>query len=345
MATIEVRANQLTGDVDGFKEPSHLVIVVTDDAGRSTYFRGGPGVNREDLLGVSAENPWGQVITDSGPFVPDGQDWKPGAAVIYRETIPQSEVQSVISQFKSQLDAVQAARYVYDPLPNGRGDGNSNSVVGTLMRNVRGHDLNISNWATGIGNGVTAPGENIQLVDREGRRVFRETNRSDASPTTGSSIASNVDTSDKSPQPEKNAVLFGSAAANFSAPTNQSSNSNPSVLPANQTNRQQASQPNNSSRASDLAERQQTYNEYAQFVRPALAPNATDESLHRAMSYTLAQEGYPPQYRAEVILAGMSDTGLSPEKDIAYAREIATWPEQRQMPQSEPVVASAQLER
>jgi hypothetical protein len=112
-----------------------------------------------------------------------------------------------------------------------------------------------------------------------------------------------------------------------------------------ENNEQQFGQTNNSSRAPDLAERQQTYNAYAEFVRPALASNAPDESLHRAISYTLAQEGYPPQYRAEVIVAGMSDTGRSQEQDLAYVRGIATWPEQRQMPQSEPIVASAQLER
>ena len=171
MAQIEVRANKLVEGTDVTKEPSHLVIVVTDDNGNSTFFRGGPGVNREDLLGVTFENPWGQVITDSGPYVDGSIDWNPEATVLYRETIPQSEVQSVLKQFQEQLDDIQAAGYVYDPTPNGRGDGNSNSVVGTLMRNVRGHDLDVSNWVSGFGDGVTAPGENIQLVDRQGNRV------------------------------------------------------------------------------------------------------------------------------------------------------------------------------
>jgi hypothetical protein len=184
MATIEVRANQLTGDVPGLKEPSHLVIVVTDDAGNRTYFRGGPGVNQEGRPGVSPSNPWGNVVTRSGTFEQGGQDWKPDAVVIHRETIPQSEVQGVIAQFRGQLNAIDRAGVPYAPVPDGRGNNaNSNSVAQTLMQNVRGRNLNISNSPTEFGNGVTAPGVNVRIVDPAGRRIPPRTDRSDASPT------------------------------------------------------------------------------------------------------------------------------------------------------------------
>jgi hypothetical protein len=308
---IEVRAYRLNLPED----PVHLSVIYTDKYGQKHIVRGGPSAPDN----VSLSRPLGHIKTEHGRYVFGAPDWttKVVPSVVIARGV---NLRQTFDNMRLQADMIEAHRIPYHPW-----EQNSNSVVRTVVENS-GLTFRLPRVN---GREVLAPAHEVRLMDRNG---FRLVHLQESEATTAASLDSGEFNYSMLVEHARLAV----GAQRIWGPRSELQIEN---------NEQQVSQPNNNSRAPDLAERQQTYNEYTMFVRSALAPNAPEESLHRAISYTLAQEGYPPQYRAEVIVAGMSDTGRSQEQDLAYVRGIAAWPEQRQMPQPEPVVASAQLER
>jgi hypothetical protein len=172
--SIEVRANYL-GDLPGFDPHYHLVIVVDDGNGNKTYYRGGPeqggssvgssaattGTNGSGRStgGSSGGSGFGDIITEYGPYVPNSIDYDPNAKVIYRAALRPEDVANVKNSLANQMNAIQAAKIDYWPT-----GPNSNSVVGTAMRNVLNIDLQVP-------KGMWIPGIDQQLVDRRGQRA------------------------------------------------------------------------------------------------------------------------------------------------------------------------------
>jgi hypothetical protein len=145
---ISVVANRII-NVPG-ADPAHLFIKLTKPDGTSEYFRGGPNLD-SDL---------GKIKGQSGVYESGTIDHKePGdknQRTIYEKSISAEEYSNLRQSFSQQIDTINSLRIPYNPLTQ-----NSNSVVGTLLRN-NGINITIDPSRTGM----YAPAFDTQLINR-----------------------------------------------------------------------------------------------------------------------------------------------------------------------------------
>jgi hypothetical protein len=157
---IQVRANYI-GQLPGGKPYYHTFIVV-DDGKSKTYYRGGPesgGGFSDATRGTtgsgrsSGGSGYGQVVAESGPFVPNSIDYNNGQSVlIYQANLNPADVARVKASLQSDVNAVNSANVQYWPT-----GPNSNSFVGGSMRRL-GYNVTSpeSMWIPGLDQNVAS---------------------------------------------------------------------------------------------------------------------------------------------------------------------------------------------
>jgi hypothetical protein len=179
--SIQVWANRL-GQLPGSDPYYHLYIVVDDGKGNQTYYRGGPGNSNGGSSDASrgttgsgrssGESGFGKLVTEHGKFTKDSIDYQADSVRVYKANLDPKDVAGVKSNLVNQMNAIEGAKINYFPT-----GPNSNSTVGTAMRNLGTKNIQFP-------NGMWVPGFENQLINQNGRRV--------SSNNTGSENASSL---------------------------------------------------------------------------------------------------------------------------------------------------------
>jgi hypothetical protein len=160
LVKIEVRYNKLGGI--GSASYYHAYVVVTDNSGRQTYYRGGPSAGGPSggssgqlssasggsSSGASGSNsnssnstspcgkggnsgPWGAISTNSGPYVPGTIDWNPNktpSVTVLDNSDPAGPYNQAL---RSAFNKIGNANIVYNPLRT-----NSNSAAHQAIQDI-----------------------------------------------------------------------------------------------------------------------------------------------------------------------------------------------------------------
>jgi RHS repeat-associated protein len=142
LCKVEIRFNPAPGL--GRLGLYHAYVVTTDPNGSQRYFRGGPSVqpNLDSWI-------LGNIKAAYGDYVPGVRDWKakPAASMTVRQDKESCGCEN--AEFKSILDAINAAQIPYYPERT-----NSNSVIGTMLRDL-GYSIGpLPVWAPAFNNNL-----------------------------------------------------------------------------------------------------------------------------------------------------------------------------------------------
>lgn len=101
----------------------HAYVITTDPDGSENYFRGGPSGS------MNWSSFWGNVATRYGKYLPNTQDWPTQPRPSMTLLIDGAPCACENKKFQDILDKIQNA-----DIPYGPGERNSNSAVGTMLR-------------------------------------------------------------------------------------------------------------------------------------------------------------------------------------------------------------------
>ncbi len=144
LCKVEASCNLLSAGPILGSNVSHCFIVVTEPGGGSSYFRGGPSSSGGTLLdasshsnsgiGVSGDSGFGNIVNNSGAFVPGTIDWptdstpSTGATTYIDNDKPCGCIENELNR---ALQNIQNANIPYNPLST-----NSNSVAFRALQGI-----------------------------------------------------------------------------------------------------------------------------------------------------------------------------------------------------------------
>jgi RHS repeat-associated protein len=122
LCKVDLRFKRVPG-IPGKLDQYHAYVVTTEPNGSRSYFRGGPDGK------MNVNSAWGNMTTESGPYVPGTKDWDPGKPPSMRLLDNDESCGCTNDKFADIVKKIRDAQLPYAPLYH-----NSNSVAGTMLR-------------------------------------------------------------------------------------------------------------------------------------------------------------------------------------------------------------------